>query len=96
MKPFRALAFMVAIFALPLALALILWIDEARSRASWEPPEPNPVYVVSAGDTLWSIAREHYPEADPRKVVHAILQLNDVRPEAIRPGDILMLPREVR
>ena len=96
MKPFRALAFMGAIFALPLALALILWIDEARSRASWEPLEPNPVYVVSAGDTLWSIAQEHYPEADPRKVVHAILQLNDVRPEAIRPGDILMLPREVR
>src|SRR5690606_39422322 len=77
MKPFRALAFMIAVFALPLALALILWIDEARSRASWEPPEPNPVYVVSAGDTLWSIARAHYPEADPRKVIHAILELKD-------------------
>ena len=96
MKPLRALAIMVAIFALPLALALILWIDEARSRASWEPLEPNPLYVVEPGDTLWSIAREHYPDADPRAAVYAIRQLNDVDPGRLRPGDVLMMPREVR
>ena len=96
MKPLRALAIMVAIFALPLALALILWIDEARSRASWEPIEPNPLYVVSVGDTLWSIAREHYPDADPRAAVYAIQELNEVDPGRLRPGDVLVLPKEVR
>ena len=86
-------AYWTVILALAVAMFLYLYVDDTTST---ELPDPNPVYVVRPGDTLWSIAREHYPDADPRAAVYAIRQLNDVRPEAIRPGDILMLPREVR
>lgn len=79
--------------ALAVAIFLYLYVDDDTPT---ELPDPNPVYVVRPGDTLWSIAREHYPDADPRAAVYAIRQLNDVDPGRLRPGDVLMMPKEVR
>lgn len=95
MRYWRPLALMAAIFALPLVLALVLHVSQVRSMATYEPPPPLKTHVVTSGDTLWRIAREYYPQADPRAVVYAIQALNDVRPERLRPGDILILPKEV-
>jgi len=86
-------AFWTVILALAAAMVLYFHVDDATST---ELPDPNPVYVVEPGDTLWSIAREHYPDADPRAAVYAIRQLNDVDPGRLRPGDVLMMPKEVR
>ncbi|WP_129663293.1 LysM peptidoglycan-binding domain-containing protein [Phytoactinopolyspora endophytica] len=52
---------------------------------------------VEAGDTLWQLAHEVDPGADPRAVVDAIIDLNGLRSGGdIRPGDTLMVPAAQR
>lgn len=54
---------------------------------------PSVVYTVSPGDTLWSVATEHYPPSeDPRVAVEAILETNDLPGAQIYPGMRLELP----
>ena len=50
-------------------------------------------HTVEPGDTLWSIATEHYPPSeDPRARVEAIRQENGLEGYGIRPGMRLELP----
>ena len=48
--------------------------------------------VVEPGDTLWAIASEHYPDADPRERVEAIESLNGLSGPQIEAGEVLRLP----
>jgi nucleoid-associated protein YgaU len=48
--------------------------------------------VVQAGDTLWSLAQELAPEQDPRAVVDAIVEANDLDGVGLVPGQVLQLP----
>lgn len=48
---------------------------------------------VSAGDTIWDIAREYTDnKTDVRKTVYDICEINNISPEKIRPGDIIYVP----
>ena len=47
------------------------------------------VYVVQPGDTLWSIAHQLEPQADPRDVVDHLVELNGSG--ALQPGQRLRL-----
>ncbi|WP_162451931.1 LysM peptidoglycan-binding domain-containing protein [Phytoactinopolyspora mesophila] len=48
---------------------------------------------VEAGDTLWHVARAVNPDADPRPLVDAIIELNGLRSGSdIHPGDTLLVP----
>jgi LysM repeat protein len=50
-------------------------------------------HTVAPGDTLWSIATEHYPPSeDPRATVEAIRKENGLKGYGIRPGMRLELP----
>lgn len=50
-------------------------------------------YVVSTGDSLWTIATEHYtPSEDPRIKIEEIRELNDLEGYRISAGDRLELP----
>ncbi len=50
-------------------------------------------HTVETGDTLWSIATEHYPPSeDPRANVEAIRKENGLEGYGIRPGMRLELP----
>lgn len=50
-------------------------------------------HTVETGDTLWSIATEHYPPSeDPRAMVEAIRRENGLEGYGIRPGMRLELP----
>ena len=52
-----------------------------------------PVTVhVHAGDTLWSIAAAHYPGADIRSKVDAIINFNNLGGGTITPGEVIELP----
>ncbi len=56
---------------------------------------PSPVVgevTVGQGDSLWSIAQEAEPGADPRSVVEQIKQLNALEGESIVPGAVLKVP----
>jgi nucleoid-associated protein YgaU len=49
-------------------------------------------YVVKAGDTLWSIAERRTGGEDPRPLVDAIAEANDVDAAGIVPGQTLVVP----
>jgi nucleoid-associated protein YgaU len=48
--------------------------------------------VVRSGDTLWSIAAEHYTGGDIRDEVARILAANRLSSPVIQPGETLILP----
>lgn len=50
-------------------------------------------YVVQQGDTVWTIALQKAPNADPRKIVSQIEQMNHLAPaDVIKPGETLLIP----
>ena len=52
-------------------------------------------YVVRGGDTLWSIAGEHYGKGvDLRRAVFDIRQANGLERSSVSPGQALTLPYE--
>jgi LysM repeat protein len=48
--------------------------------------------VVQPGDTLWSIATEHYPRDDVRNRVDDIERINGLQSPLIEAGQTLRLP----
>jgi Tfp pilus assembly protein FimV len=83
-----------------LATAAVLagfWAGPVAS-ALGRPSEPVPAsvatYVVRSGDTLWAIAIRLVPDRDPRAVVDAIVERNDVTAGSILPGQTLVVPLE--
>lgn len=49
-------------------------------------------YRVRTGDTLWSIAAQHYPNSDIRAAIYDIRQANDLETSTITVDDRLVLP----
>ena len=50
-------------------------------------------YTVAQGDTLWSIAIDHYPPSeDPRVAIEAIRLANELEGRRIHPSQRLELP----
>jgi LysM repeat protein len=49
------------------------------------------VYVVRAGDTLWTIAASHYG-GDPREAIWNLQDRNHIAGTLVRPGEKLVLP----
>ena len=66
----------------------------AGSRLAYgSAPQPTQAVVVAPGDTVWSIAANHYA-GDPRQHVEAILAANHLRSPLLTPGQTLQMPRE--
>jgi nucleoid-associated protein YgaU len=49
-------------------------------------------YVVRSGDSVWDIAQRISPGTDPRPLVDAIVETNDLDPSALTPGQTLVIP----
>lgn len=56
------------------------------------PPRSETTVVVQPGDTLWSIAAEHYPSDDVRSRVDDIERANRLSGPVIDVGQTLVLP----
>lgn len=50
------------------------------------------VVVVQPGESLWQIAREVAPQADPRATLTAIRELNGLGGDTVVPGQALIVP----
>lgn len=88
-----------ALAALCLLLAVLAWLAvAARAQASSSGPPPQAVYrnltsvVVHPGQSLWSIASQAEPSADPWVVMQEIIDLNALRGTTIEPGQHLWVP----
>ncbi|GAA3622447.1 hypothetical protein GCM10022200_00730 [Microbacterium awajiense] len=89
---------LAAVAALPAAAALSFAIigggaaiagsDDGAPAASFQ------TVTVSYGESLWSIAEEVAPGADPRDVVYAISRLNALDGAALQVGQTLAIPAE--
>ncbi|HYB86813.1 MAG TPA: LysM peptidoglycan-binding domain-containing protein [Streptosporangiaceae bacterium] len=90
----------VLLTAVSLLLVTLAWMAvAARAQAASSGPPPGAVYrnltsvVVHPGQTLWSIASQAEPSADPRVVMNEIVDLNALQGTSVEPGQRLWVPR---
>jgi LysM repeat protein len=70
------------------ALVLIAWAALARASHGAGPEQR---YTVRPGDTLWTIATQHYA-GDPRDAIYRIDRRNHLGGSVLVPGERLVLP----
>ncbi|MBB5632142.1 hypothetical protein BKA04_000365 [Cryobacterium mesophilum] len=83
-----------ALAAGPLAvLALVMALNGGMATATSEPSTGTFDYVtVASGQSLWQVAEELAPTADPRDVISDIVRLNQLENSVVHPGDRLAVP----
>lgn len=89
----------VAVLAsLPAVIALsVAVISGGGALASGEGGAPAGTFdtiTVMAGESLWSIAQDVAPQADPRDVVDALVRLNALGSGQLDAGQTLAIPAE--
>jgi hypothetical protein len=91
----------VILTAVSLSLVVLAWLAVAAraAQATDGGQSPGAVYqnltsvVVHPGQTLWSIAAQAEPAADPRAVMKQIIELNALHGTSVVPGQRLWVPR---
>ena len=91
----------VMLTAASLSLVVLAWLAIAAraAQAADGGQRPGAVYqnltsvVVHPGQSLWSIASQAEPSADPRVVMQQIIDLNALRGTNVEPGQRLWVPR---
>lgn len=90
----------ILVMACTAAAVSVLWLGLARGAdaASGAPAPRRPGQgvarvVVRPGQTLWVLAADAVPTADPRAVIGEIIQLNALHGTVIQPGQVLWVPR---
>jgi LysM repeat protein len=73
-------------------LAVALMVVTGR-LAYGSGPVASDTVVVGPGDTVWSIAAQHFP-GDPRPHVEEILAANHLDSPMVKPGQSLRIPRQ--
>jgi hypothetical protein len=84
----------VAVLAVLLAAggARVVTVGEGGPVAAAAVPAAQQVVVVERGQTLWSLARELAPDADPREVVQRLQAANRLETAGLAVGQRLVLP----
>jgi Tfp pilus assembly protein FimV len=91
----RLLAVLAAIPASAvLAIAILGGGSALASHESGAPTGSFTTVTVTPGESLWGIAEEVAPHADPRDVVDAIVRLNALDGVTVTPGQRLAIPAE--
>jgi LysM repeat protein len=85
----------VSIIVVLVVLTLLSLSGNLVSSAMDEPFAEQ--YIVKANDTLWSISIQlNDSNKDIRDVIHQIMMLNKLDTTVIHPGQILLIPSEVK
>jgi hypothetical protein len=89
----RGRRLLVAVVALPLVIgALVAAINSGGAVATAEGTSTDFTYVTMAqGESLWQLAQEIAPNADPRDVIAEIVSLNQIQGE-VQAGQKIAIP----
>lgn len=89
----------VGMVSLPLAAAVFLGVlasgEALASRSESAPAGEFTTVLVEPGDSLWSIALEVAPAADPRDVVDEIVRLNALGSSSVEAGQRISIPVDI-
>jgi hypothetical protein len=92
----RGRAFLFTLAATPLVVAALLFaLNGGGATASLEGSDAAFQYVtVDTGETLWQLAEELAPAADPRDVIAEIVRLNQLESPDVYAGQQLAIPSQ--
>jgi nucleoid-associated protein YgaU len=91
---FETAAFVISAFVLVVA-GFTLTFPQGPCQALRPEPARTILVTVQPGDTIWGIARRISGEnADLRRVVHEIAELNNLGDGVIRPGQGILVPAQ--
>ena len=90
----RRLAGLLRFVVFLLLIFVAVWAGVRVAHAGTDPSVyTGHRYVVSSGDTLWSIAAGEYgADADVRRAIYKIRQVNHLDGSTVSPGERLTLP----
>ncbi len=89
----RGRAVLLALLAIPLALGIGLGVmNGGGADATNGAPATLQYVTVESGQTLWGLAKQIAPNADPRDVVAELMQLNQLPSGAVPAGLHLAIP----
>lgn len=95
MRGRRLLAGLAALPAVvAIAVAMVSGGTALATRDAGAPVGSFETVTVSQGDSLWSIAEEVAPQADPRDVIDAIVRLNALDGVTVQAGQSLAVPAQ--
>lgn len=92
----RGRAVLAALIAVPLATAAVVGgVGAMGATATATHAASHFSYVtVEPGESLWQLAQQVAPNADPRDVVQAITDLNALTSGVVQPGQRLAVPAQ--
>ena len=92
----RGRAVLTSLAATPLVIAaLVVALNGGTATASRDGSGVAFEYVtVAAGQSLWQLAGELAPQADPREVIDEVVQLNGLGSSDVYAGQQLAIPAE--
>lgn len=85
-------AFATVLVAALLALVAAFAAPEAMASAQGSNGQQFEYVVVQPGSSLWSLATDLDPAADPRDLVTEIVQLNQLNDSSVQAGDAIAVP----
>ncbi len=90
----RGRAVLLALVTVPLAIvALVVTLNGGGATATDHAGTVHYV-TVQAGESLWQVATEIAPSADPREVVAELGDLNGLGSDQVQPGQRLAIPSQ--
>ncbi|WP_309617345.1 LysM peptidoglycan-binding domain-containing protein [Salinibacterium sp.] len=90
----RGRSVLSALIAAPLVVgAMLIALNGGEASASRDSSDVAFQYVtVASGESLWQLASELAPTADPRDVIDQIIQLNELASSDVFAGQELAIP----
>jgi hypothetical protein len=88
----RGRAVLLSIVATPVVAAALFFGISAGGATATSSSTPLAKITVVNGETLWAVAHQIAPTADPRDVIADIMSVNNLSSANIYPGEHLSIP----
>jgi hypothetical protein len=90
----RGRAVLLALVAIPVVLCVLALGINAGGATATSSSTPLAKITVVGGQTLWSVAKQIAPNADPRDVIADVMSVNRMSTADIYPGERLAIPAQ--